>query len=173
MSKASCWPRIRCCGGCSARAGGRGSCARSSPATAATPPYFRQIPDEFLQFLQDEWQPSPDYPPFLLALAHYEWIELMLSVSNRATECAYDAAADLLDGVPLLNPVLANLRYDWPVQRIAPRRKVLPAETFFTGISRHRRPGAVQPDQRVHRAPADAAGARHAQRPRRAGNHRR
>ncbi len=92
-------------------------------------PYFRQIPDEFIQFLQDEWTAPDGYPPFTLALAHYEWIELVLSVSNRSVARAVDAAGDLLDGVPLLNPVLANLRYDWPVQRIAPRRKVTPAET--------------------------------------------
>lgn len=92
-------------------------------------PYFRQIPDEFVQFLQNEWTPPEGYPPYLLALAHYEWIELVLSVSNRSLDRAVDAAGDLLDGMPLLNPVLANLRYDWPVQRIAPRRKVVPMET--------------------------------------------
>ena len=94
-------------------------------------PYFRQIPDEFIQFLQNEWTPSNDYPPYLLALAHYEWIELVLSVSNRSADCSVDAEGDLLNGVPVLNPVLANLRYDWPVHRIAPRRKVHPAETWL------------------------------------------
>ena len=94
-------------------------------------PYFRQIPDEFIQFLQNEWTSADGYPPYLLALAHYEWIELVLSVSNRSSDRSVDAAGNLLDGVPLLNPVLANLHYDWPVQRIAPRRKVQPAETFL------------------------------------------
>ncbi|MHB1143602.1 MAG: HvfC family RiPP maturation protein [Thiobacillus sp.] len=94
-------------------------------------PYFRQIPDEFIQFLQNAWTPADGYPPFTLALAHYEWIELALSVSNRVADRAVDATGDLLEGVPLLNPVLANLRYDWPVQRIAPRRKVVPAETWL------------------------------------------
>jgi len=94
-------------------------------------PYFRQIPDEFIQFLQSEWTPPAGYPPFTLALAHYEWIELLLSVSNRSADHAMDPAGDLLDGVPLLNPVLANLRYDWPVHRIAPRRKTQPAETHL------------------------------------------
>jgi len=94
-------------------------------------PYFRQIPDEFVQFLQNEWTAPEDYPPFTLALAHYEWIELVLSVSNRRLDRAVDAAGDLLNGVPLLNPVLANLRYDWPVQRIAPRRTIQPVETFL------------------------------------------
>lgn len=94
-------------------------------------PYFRQIPDEFVQFLQNEWTPPAGYPPFILALAHYEWIELVLSVSNRSVDCAVDAAGDLLDGVPVLNPVLANLRYEWPVHRIAPRRKTQPTETYL------------------------------------------
>lgn len=94
-------------------------------------PYFRQIPDEFLQFLQNEWMPPEGYPPYLLALAHYEWIELMLSVSNRSVDCRVDAGGDLLRDVPVLNPVLASLRYAWPVHRIAPRRKVQPAETYL------------------------------------------
>lgn len=94
-------------------------------------PYFRQIPDEFIQFLQNEWTASDDMPPYLLALAHYEWIELVQSVSTRSADHAFDPVGDLLDGVPLLNPVLANLRYDWPVHRIAPRRKVRPAETHL------------------------------------------
>ncbi len=94
-------------------------------------PYFRQIPDEFVQFLQDTWTPPADYPPYLLALAHYEWIELVLSVSNRRTDRAVDPTVELLDGIPLLNPVLANLRYDWPVHRIAPRRRVRPTETYL------------------------------------------
>ena len=94
-------------------------------------PYFRQIPDEFIQFLQNEWTPPDGYPPYLLALAHYEWIELVLSVSNRNVDCRVDATGDLLRGVPVLNPVLASLRYDWPVHCIAPRRKVQPAETYL------------------------------------------
>lgn len=94
-------------------------------------PYFRQIPDEFMQFLQNEWTLPAGRPPYLLALAHYEWIELVLSVSNRSADCPVDANGNMLDDVPVLNPVLANLRYDWPVQRIAPRRKVQPAETWL------------------------------------------
>ncbi len=94
-------------------------------------PYFRQIPDEFVQFLQNEWSPPDDYPPWLTALAHYEWIELVLSVSNRSSDRAFDPTGDLMAGRPLVNPVLANLRYDWPVHRIAPRRKLVPAETFL------------------------------------------
>lgn len=85
-------------------------------------PYFRQVPDEFIQFLQTEWTTQADYPDFTLELAHYEWIELALSISNRDEQCAsYQADGDLLMGIPLLNPVMANLVYRYPVHRIAPK----------------------------------------------------
>lgn len=93
-------------------------------------PYFRQIPDEFLQFLQNDRQPEDAYPDYLLELAHYEWIELALSVSSRDEQLpAHDPAGDLIEGRPLLNPVLANLAYGYPVHRIRPRMKVEPSPT--------------------------------------------
>lgn len=95
-------------------------------------PYFRQIPDEFLQFLQNTGQPQGGYPDYLLELAHYEWVELALSVSNRDEQVPpYDASGDLIDGRPLLNPVLANLSYRYPVHRIRPRAKAEPVPTYL------------------------------------------
>lgn len=95
-------------------------------------PFFRQIPDEFLQFLQNEWQPREDYPDYLMELAHYEWIELALSVSVRDEQLPeFDAAGDLIDGRPLLNPVLANLAYRYPVHRIRPRAKVAQSPAYL------------------------------------------
>lgn len=94
-------------------------------------PYFRQIPDEFLQFLQNT-RPEEGYPDYLLELAHYEWIELMLSVSNRDEQLpSCDASGDLVEGRPLLNPVLANLAYRYPVHRIRPRMKLEPGATHL------------------------------------------
>lgn len=95
-------------------------------------PYFRQIPDEFLQFLQNAWQPDEGYPDYLLELAHYEWIELVLSVSNRDEGIPeIDPIGDLIEGRPLLNPVLANLAYRYPVHRIRPRAKVIETTTHL------------------------------------------
>ena len=95
-------------------------------------PYFRQIPDEFLQFLQTEWQRPDNYPEYVVELAHYEWIELVLSVSNRSVEEAHiDVEGDLLGQRPVLNPVLANLSYRWPVHRIGPRLKVTTEDTWL------------------------------------------
>ncbi|HNA31131.1 MAG TPA: putative DNA-binding domain-containing protein [Thiobacillaceae bacterium] len=98
-------------------------------------PYFRQIPEEFLKYLQEEWQPEDGYPAFLPELAHYEWVELELDTSNRDADLpAHDPAGDLLAGRPLLNPVLRVLAYRWPVHRLSPRYKPAepPPEPTFT-----------------------------------------
>jgi hypothetical protein len=98
-------------------------------------PYFRQIPEEFLKYLQEEWEPPADFPLFLPELAHYEWVELELETSNRDANLAvHDPAGDLLAGRPLLNPVLRVLAYRWPVHRLSPRFKPTepPTEPTFT-----------------------------------------
>lgn len=93
-------------------------------------PFFRQIPGEFVQFLQTGWASSAGYPEFVRELAHYEWIELALSVS--AVEPCLDrinSDGDLLADRPVVNPVLANLHFHWPVHHIRPRIRIKPAET--------------------------------------------
>jgi len=98
-------------------------------------PYFHQIPDEFIQFLHDEWTAAADYPPFMLELAHYEWIELVLSVSVRAADLnGLDSRTDLLERRPILNPVLALLGYTYPVHRIGPRFKPVEAPVQTTHL---------------------------------------
>lgn len=87
-------------------------------------PFFRQIPDEFVQYVQSERGIRENDPPFLLELAHYEWIELVLSVSNKEiTPAQIDPTGDLAQTEPALNPVLAMLQYQYPVQRIGPKFK--------------------------------------------------
>jgi hypothetical protein len=80
-------------------------------------PYFREIPREFLAWLQAaERLPGP---PWLAELAHYEWVELALDVMDAETpKC--DADGDLLDGIPVPTTALMNLAYAWPVHRIGP-----------------------------------------------------
>lgn len=102
---------------------------------ASHTPYFRQIPEEFLKYLQEAWAPAPDYPAFLPELAHYEWVELELDTSDRDADLPpHDPDGDLLAGGPLLNPVLRVLAYRWPVHRLSPRFKPAepPGEPTFT-----------------------------------------
>lgn len=93
-------------------------------------PFFREIPGEFIQFLQSNGPLSSDYPEFTLELAHYEWVELVLSISTHSPDWeGIDPEGSLLEQRPILNPVLANLCYRWPVHHIGPRMRVAPAET--------------------------------------------
>jgi uncharacterized protein len=83
-------------------------------------PLFRQIPDEFLRYLETERGESPEDPRVLKYLAHYEWVELALDVSDAGTDPkAVDEKGDLLDGRPALNPVHMLLSYPYPVHRIS------------------------------------------------------
>jgi len=87
----------------------------------AQTPYFLEIPQEFLQFLEHEYEPAEDDFPFLLELAHYEWIELALSISRETNEnLSCDPGGDLLEGVPVLSKLAWCFCYQYPVHRISP-----------------------------------------------------
>jgi len=85
-------------------------------------PLFPEIGQELIAFL-DQRAPDPE-APWLLELAHYEWIELALKISN-AIAPAHDPAGDLLAGVPVLSPWCRALAYRWPVHRIGPDHQPL------------------------------------------------
>jgi hypothetical protein len=53
-------------------------------------------------------------------------------VSNQDEQpISLDPDGDLMAGIPVLNPVLANLAYQWPVQRIRPRAKIARTPTYL------------------------------------------
>lgn len=84
---------------------------------ACSTPYFREIPAEFVQWLTSAT--LSDRPPFLLELAHYEWVEIPLMLADSSIDWAQiDPDGDLLDGIPVLNPVLLLQSYQYPVHRI-------------------------------------------------------
>jgi hypothetical protein len=84
-------------------------------------PLFPEVPREFLHYLQDERGARSDDPPFMLELAHYEWVELALSLDERdPDDLAVDTEADLLTGSPVLSPLAWPLSYRYPVHRIRP-----------------------------------------------------
>jgi hypothetical protein len=85
----------------------------------AQTPLFPEIPREFLRYLQDHRRGHDGDPPFMLELAHYEWVELALSLDEADPEAAgIDPEGDLLADVPVLSPLAWPLSYAWPVHRI-------------------------------------------------------
>lgn len=86
----------------------------------AKTPYFLQLPEEFLAFLQSEYPAGDDDFPFLTELAHYEYAELALSVSDEENNLAgIDPNGDLLSGVPVKSTLAWAFAYHYPVQRIS------------------------------------------------------
>ena len=82
-------------------------------------PYFVEIAQEFLIFLQDEYEPVESDPAFLLELAHYEWVELNLIVSKEKVELDnINPHGDLLAEMPVISPLAMPLAYQWDVQHI-------------------------------------------------------
>ncbi|WOX04807.1 HvfC family RiPP maturation protein [Microbulbifer pacificus] len=87
-------------------------------------PYFLQISEEFLHYLQEERAQSPasaDDPPFMLELAHYEWVELALDVSEEEFPAGLQRNPDrtqLLDWVPVVSPLAWSLSYQFPVHQL-------------------------------------------------------
>lgn len=89
-------------------------------AHQAQTPYFLEIPKEFLAFLENEYETDDDDFPFLLELAHYEWVELALSVSEASNDdLTVDPDGDLLDSIPVKSRLAWPLTYRFPVHRIS------------------------------------------------------
>lgn len=81
-------------------------------------PYFCEIAEEFLDYLQNQRQQPGDFP-FLLELAHYEWVEMALSISQETPRFGdQDFAAEIMQRSMALSPVAWPLVYRFPVQRI-------------------------------------------------------
>lgn len=94
----------------------------------STSPYFLEISQEFLDYLQSERESQPADPQGLLELAHYEWVELALMVSDEDTDLnGIDPNGDLIAGHPVLSPVAWPLAYQYPVHKMGP--DFLPAAT--------------------------------------------
>lgn len=84
-------------------------------------PLFPKMPWEFLQYLENERGEHEQDFPFLLELAHYEWVELALSLDVREISLdKVDTEGDLLAGAPVLSELAWPLSYEYPVHKIRP-----------------------------------------------------
>ena len=99
-------------------------------------PLFTEIAGEFVAYLEGRADDAA-IPPWLPELAHYEWVEQALFVSD-AQILAHDPDGDLLDGMPLLSPLAVPLIYRWPVTEIGPRHRPADAPDAPTTLLVHR-----------------------------------
>ncbi|MGJ3256994.1 MAG: DNA-binding domain-containing protein [Alcanivorax sp.] len=86
---------------------------------ACQTPYFLEIPQEFVSFLASGTGLEEGDPPFLLELAHYEWMELVLDASTETfPQTGFHPDGDLLRAIPQLSPLHVVLSYHYPVHEI-------------------------------------------------------
>lgn len=84
-------------------------------------PLFPEMPREFLKYLENEREAEQDDFPFMLELAHYEWVELALSVTDAENDYNnIDPEGDLLEGIPVLSNTAWPLSYNFAVHKIGP-----------------------------------------------------
>lgn len=84
-------------------------------------PKFGEIAEEFVDFLASEPPAlaAGPWPPFMVELAHYEWVEMALQQSEAEPLPRGDADG-LLDRPLQVSPLAWPLAYAWPVQRVGP-----------------------------------------------------
>ena len=82
-------------------------------------PYFLEIGQEFLHYLQEIRCPQGWEPPFLPELCHYEWVELALDTAEEEIPPA-GSPGDPLGAVFQVSPLVWRLAYRYPVHRISP-----------------------------------------------------
>jgi len=104
-------------------------------------PLFTKMPQEFLQYLEHERVKDTEDFPFLLELAHYEWIETSISMDSR--EISFDGVeqeGDLLEGTPVISQLAMPLAYQWPVHKISSEflPETLPEQATYIVIYRDR-----------------------------------
>ena len=101
-------------------------------------PYFSEIPEEFIDYLQNE-RKHPDDLPFLVELAHYEWVEMALAISQDSLTINNVDGSDLARQTISLSPLAWPLAYQYPVHKIAPDfiPNTAPAQPTFLVVHRN------------------------------------
>lgn len=105
---------------------------------ASATPLFTEIAREFLRYLPERAARGLVDPPWMLELAHYEWVETALQLSEAGLPDDVDAHGDLAHGRPVLSPLAWPLAYQWPVTHIGPdfRPDVPPAAPTLVLLQR-------------------------------------
>jgi hypothetical protein len=81
-------------------------------------PLFTRLGEEFLAYLRDERGERAGDPPFLAELAHYEWVELALTLSEAEPLPPLPGGIELPQQRVGLSPLAWSLRYRFAVHRI-------------------------------------------------------
>ncbi len=81
-------------------------------------PYFAEICQEFLRFLEQDYAGKDQDPAWLYELAHYEWLELSVDITVSDLPI-FNPDGDVIDGVPVFAPATEAFLYQYPVHTIS------------------------------------------------------
>lgn len=98
----------------------------------ATTPIFREIPQQFLQFIKT----TNNLPDYFEQLAHYEWVELAVA-SQPTTPKKLSKKMDFLHEKPVLAPAHMLLKYDYAVHKISKKNQPNTKEKTFLLVFRN------------------------------------
>lgn len=82
-------------------------------------PYFLDIAGEFISYLSSSYKMTQSDPVFMLELAHYEWVELDVSVAIESSDEQPLKSTELTSSLLYLSSVARNLSYQFAVQNIS------------------------------------------------------
>lgn len=85
---------------------------------ACQSPYFLDIAEQFVSFLQEYTRTEQD-PPFLAELAHYEWAELYIGTKKANQKPLVLTAAEVANAPLALSELAMLAAYQYPVQKIS------------------------------------------------------
>jgi len=104
----------------------------------ARTPKFGEIAQEFVEFLASQPALSGEaWPPFMVELAHYEWVEMALQQSEAEAIPASDVG-QLLGRALRVSALAWPLAYTWPVHRVGSdyQPETLPAQPTLLLVRR-------------------------------------
>lgn len=80
----------------------------------ARTPLFPRLSSEFVAWVAGTPEAIADLPPWVPELAHYEWVETELTLTDQAPSAGGPR------GTLTMSPLARALAYGWPVHRIRP-----------------------------------------------------
>lgn len=86
---------------------------------ACRSPYFVDISKEFVEYLSSDYDLLATDPPFIQELAHYEWLELAVSIRVHEGQIIPWDGKEMADAV-VFSELAELLSYQYPVHQISP-----------------------------------------------------
>mgnify|MGYP000299993628 CR=1 FL=1 len=102
-------------------------------------PLFHKIAEEFLDYLNNERKPDLELP-VIRQLAHYEWVELALSVLDEGFIETMFTDSDVLSTAYQLSPLAQQHTYEYEVHQIKEEGDLTetPLQPFYVLIYRNK-----------------------------------